>query len=68
MKEELGSPNGDKIRFHKLDVTKEDTIEAFRNHLKKEHGGIDILINNAGVAVFDEVSRSQITSWNCENV
>ncbi len=57
LKKELGSPNGDKIRFHKLDVTKKDTIDAFRDHLKKEYGGIDILINNAGIAIHDEVGH-----------
>ncbi len=63
LKKELGSPNGDKIRFHKLDVTKKDAIEAFRDHLKKEHGGIDILINNAGILINDGVGHLRTLAY-----
>ncbi|XP_041478539.1 carbonyl reductase [NADPH] 1-like isoform X1 [Lytechinus variegatus] len=36
-------------RFHILDVTDQSSIDTLRDHLEKEHGGIDILINNAGI-------------------
>lgn len=35
--------------FHQLEVTDEESVKALAKHLKEEHGGIDILINNAGV-------------------
>lgn len=35
--------------FFQLEVTDEDAIKAFATHLKEKHGGIDILINNAGI-------------------
>lgn len=38
------------IRFHQLDVTNEESSRRFAEHLKKEHGGFNVLINNAGVA------------------
>ncbi|PIK47140.1 Carbonyl reductase [Apostichopus japonicus] len=41
---------GLKPRFHQLDITKRESVQALRDHLKKEHGGLDILINNAGFA------------------
>lgn len=47
---ELGSKRKSEIRFHQLDITKKDTIEKFASHLKKEHDGFDVLINNAGMA------------------
>ncbi|XP_041485649.1 carbonyl reductase [NADPH] 1-like [Lytechinus variegatus] len=46
---ELLKKEGLDPRFHLLDVTDNESIDELRNHLEKEHGGIDILINNAGV-------------------
>ena len=37
-------------RFHQLDITNQESINRLRDHLKKEHGGLDILIQNAGIA------------------
>ena len=48
LKEELTPEEFSKIRFHQLDITDEASAIKFRDHLQKEHGGIDILINNAG--------------------
>jgi NAD(P)-dependent dehydrogenase (short-subunit alcohol dehydrogenase family) len=33
-----------------LDVTKQSTITAAAAHMKKEHGHLDLLVNNAGIA------------------
>ncbi|XP_061024024.1 carbonyl reductase [NADPH] 1-like [Dama dama] len=37
-------------RFHQLDVTDLQSIRAVRDFLSKEYGGLDVLVNNAGVA------------------
>ena len=37
-------------KFHVLDIGNEDTILKLRDFIKEKHGGIDILINNAGIA------------------
>lgn len=37
--------------FHQLDITDQTSIDRFKQHLQTTHGGIDILINNAGVIV-----------------
>lgn len=36
-------------RFHVIDVSNEDSVQKFAVFLKKEHGGFDVLVNNAGV-------------------
>ncbi|XP_040279052.1 carbonyl reductase [NADPH] 1-like [Bufo bufo] len=36
--------------FHQLDVTDLTSIRALRDFLKKKYGGLDVLINNAGIA------------------
>ncbi|XP_047987457.1 carbonyl reductase [NADPH] 1-like [Leguminivora glycinivorella] len=41
---------GLKPAYHQLDVIDRRSIERFRDHIKKNHGGIDVLINNAAVA------------------
>ncbi|KAM9697300.1 carbonyl reductase [NADPH] 1-like [Dama dama] len=37
-------------RFHQLDVTDLQSIRAVRDFLSKEYGGLDVLVNNAGIA------------------
>ncbi|XP_063303483.1 carbonyl reductase [NADPH] 1-like [Pelobates fuscus] len=36
--------------FHQLDITDLPSIQALRDFLKDKYGGIDVLINNAGIA------------------
>ncbi|CAK1542984.1 unnamed protein product [Leptosia nina] len=35
-------------KFHQLDVTDETSVKVFADFIKEKHGGVDILINNAG--------------------
>ncbi|XP_078513016.1 carbonyl reductase [NADPH] 1-like [Lissotriton helveticus] len=36
--------------FHQLDITNLQSIRTLRDFMKKKYGGIDVLINNAGIA------------------
>jgi len=38
------------LKYFQIDITDQKTIEMFQTHLIKTHGGLDILINNAGIA------------------
>lgn len=40
---------GGDVVFHPLDVTDEDTVRAFADHLRDTYDRIDVLVNNAGV-------------------
>ncbi|KAI5651570.1 short chain dehydrogenase domain-containing protein [Phthorimaea operculella] len=40
---------GHNPEYHQLEVTDVDSVKEFAGHLKQKHGGLDILINNAGV-------------------
>ena len=42
---------GIKVEAQTLDVTQQDSISAFASWLHQNHGGLDILINNAGVSL-----------------
>lgn len=35
--------------FHQLDVDDQDSVDTFRNYIETTHGGVDLLINNAGI-------------------
>ncbi|XP_028640171.1 carbonyl reductase [NADPH] 3-like, partial [Grammomys surdaster] len=37
-------------RFHQLDIDDPQSIRALRDFLIKEYGGLDVLVNNAGIA------------------
>ncbi|CAF1196987.1 unnamed protein product [Rotaria sordida] len=39
-----------KVKFHQLDITNVESIHRLAEHIKKTHGGLDILINNAAIA------------------
>ncbi|XP_036755213.2 uncharacterized protein LOC118919389 isoform X2 [Manis pentadactyla] len=41
-------------RFHLLDICNRQSIRALRDFLLKEYGGLDVLINNAGIAIKDD--------------
>ena len=38
-------------RYHALDITDEAAITRLRDHLREQHGGIDVLVNNAGLCL-----------------
>lgn len=41
---------GLKPEFHQLDVNDKNSIIALKNFIKEKHGGLDVLVNNAGIA------------------
>lgn len=45
---------GLKPLFHLLDVTDEKSIEDLATYIAKNHSGIDVLVNNAGILDFDK--------------
>lgn len=37
-------------KFHQLDIANEGSIKKFRDYVKENHSGLDVLINNAAIA------------------
>jgi len=37
-------------KFHQLDINDKSSIERFRRFLLEKYGGLDVLVNNAGIA------------------
>ena len=48
---------GLEVLFHELDVAKRRSVAALGRYLTKEHGRVDVLVNNAGILV-DKSSTS----------
>lgn len=46
--------SGGKARFWKLDVTSEESVQTVFAEIGREFGGIDVLVNNAGIAGADK--------------
>jgi carbonyl reductase 1 len=40
-----------KVQFHQLDIDNSESIDRLANHLKEKHGGLDVLVNNAAIAI-----------------
>ncbi|XP_076267846.1 carbonyl reductase [NADPH] 3-like [Rhynchophorus ferrugineus] len=49
---------GYKPLFHQLDITDQNSVDAFKEYLKQKHGGIDLLVNNAAIAFREDSKES----------
>lgn len=58
--EELREKRTADLRYHQLDITNEDSCRSFADHLRKEHGGLDVLVNNAGYSGSEEEAELTI--------
>lgn len=55
---------GGKARAFKLDVTDENAVEAAIGAMAGEFGGIDVLVNNAGMAIRSAALDMPVEDWN----
>ncbi|XP_011632371.1 carbonyl reductase [NADPH] 1-like [Pogonomyrmex barbatus] len=49
---------GFKPKFHQLDISDDDSVTRFRDYLQNIHGGLDVLVNNAGIAFKMDAAES----------
>ncbi|KAL3121944.1 hypothetical protein niasHT_001943 [Heterodera trifolii] len=61
LEKDLGTKRTSKLAFHQLDITDEKSCADFAAFLKKTHGGLDVLINNAGFAYKQNATESAAT-------
>jgi 3-hydroxy acid dehydrogenase/malonic semialdehyde reductase len=63
--QKLKAEHGDKIFILNLDVTQNDQLKKAINELPDEWKKIDVLINNAGLAIGTEMAhKSSLEDWN----
>lgn len=49
--------------IHELDVTNEAQVQEVVASIARSHGRIDVLVNNAGIAIRDQAIRLQREAW-----
>ena len=54
---------GDRAVFHELDVTSEDEWIAVIDAVVAAQGGLDVLVNNAGVGVIASIEDTTLEAW-----
>ena len=54
---------GGTAKFFSCDVAKEEDLAKVAEWIKSNWGGLDILINNAGVACAGEVEKQELEDW-----
>ena len=58
------NPAEDKsLLFHKTDVTNEDNVASLMQYISKAHGRLDVLVNNAGIAVEVPIKDMSVAEW-----
>jgi len=45
-------------KFHQLDINSRESIEQLRDFIKEKYGGLDVLVNNAGIAFKSDATES----------
>lgn len=56
-------PHAADVIFCQCDITNQDHVEAVRDTLLKEWGGVDVVVNNAGVATGGAVADEPMEQW-----
>jgi len=57
------SSNTGKVTQHVVDVTDRKAMEVFRNDVVAQHGGVNLLINNAGITLQKNFSTHSLDDW-----
>ena len=60
--EELAGSNPD-VFYMKVDVTNVDDVKNLLDSVLEKMGGIDVLMNNAGIGIFDKLIDSNLDDW-----
>lgn len=59
----LVEPTGVKVSLHVIDVTSREQMEAFPEAVIKEHGKVNLLVNNAGITLQKTFEGHSIEDW-----
>lgn len=61
--EDLAKELGDGSRVHEVDVTDPDAVREAIGAVAREHGHIDVLVNNAGYGTMDPALEADLAEW-----
>jgi carbonyl reductase 1 len=49
--EQLNGEFNTTVEFHELAIDDQQSVDRFAVFIREKHGGLDILINNAGISI-----------------
>ncbi|MDL5159872.1 SDR family oxidoreductase [Actinomycetospora termitidis] len=61
--EDLAREIGGHAEVHEVDVTDADAVREAIDSVARDHGGIDVLVNNAGYGTMDPASEADLSEW-----
>lgn len=61
--ETISSLSGFNIEAYEVDVTNPEAVKDFADSVIKKYGGIDVLVNNAGIAIDKLFLRMTLDDW-----
>jgi 3-hydroxybutyrate dehydrogenase len=64
LRSKLAADHGVGVRYDGADLSKQDAIESMMQSAIDEFGGVDILINNAGIQFVSPIDEFPIDKWN----
>lgn len=62
-KETISSLSDYTVEAYEVDVTDPEGVKSFADTVIKKHGGIDVLVNNAGIAIDKLFMRMTLEDW-----
>jgi len=60
---DLNSPEDNTLSFYKTDVANEESVAALMSHIADEYGRLDVLVNNAGIAIETPIKDMSVPEW-----
>src|SRR4051794_1525480 len=54
---------GRRVSSHRVDVSSRDEMRAFADEVERTHGAVDVLVNNAGVAIAAPILETSLEDW-----
>jgi carbonyl reductase 1 len=51
LKKEVDTASHARVHLHQLDITDKQSCNTLAQYLKQKYGGLDVLVNNAGILV-----------------
>ncbi|RVQ65714.1 SDR family oxidoreductase [Croceicoccus ponticola] len=55
--------DGGDFEWHDLDVTSEAGWQGVIDGIRQRHGRLDVLVNNAGIALMNPISETSVETW-----